>query len=133
MSKRKEQLRGPWQSIQSAIWLIGLAILFIKGWWWPGILILIAISMITQAVIQIAVPDAVEEEIEEVKAPAKVEAPQPAVVEPPQPAEPEHPTHLLPSECPQCNAPIRGHEVEWSGPQSADCPYCGANLPLKSA
>jgi hypothetical protein len=38
--ERKTRLVGPWRNIHGAIWLIGLAILFWKGWWWPGILIL---------------------------------------------------------------------------------------------
>jgi MFS superfamily sulfate permease-like transporter len=57
MSKEKEtQLKNPWKSIQTAIWLVGLAILAWKDWWWPGILVLIALSILTQAVIQILVP-----------------------------------------------------------------------------
>lgn len=39
--KREEEteLPLPWKQIQSAIWLIGLAILFWQGWFWPGILV----------------------------------------------------------------------------------------------
>ena len=67
------KLTGPWRSIHGAIWLIGLAILFWKGWFWPGILVLVAVSAIAEAVIQIAVPDAVEkkdDEHEKMPAPA---------------------------------------------------------------
>ena len=46
------RLRGPWRQIQVALWLVGLAILAWKGWWWPGILVLVALSAILQAVIQ---------------------------------------------------------------------------------
>jgi hypothetical protein len=133
MSKDNTQLKGPWKSIHSAIWLIGLAILFWKGWWWPGILVLIALSALVQGAIQIMVPEAVEE-ME--GAGDKPEAPQPAPVETPKPAVATpavHPTQRLPSECPKCSAPIRGAEVHWTGPESADCPYCGTNLPLKPA
>ena len=28
------------------VWLIGLGFLFLHGWWWPGILILVGISML---------------------------------------------------------------------------------------
>ncbi|MEZ4559202.1 MAG: hypothetical protein R2851_10235 [Caldilineaceae bacterium] len=35
--------------IQGAIWLIGLALLAWQGWWWPGILVLVAISGLTEA------------------------------------------------------------------------------------
>jgi primosomal protein N' len=39
----------------------------------------------------------------------------------------------LPQVCPSCSGPIRGHEVKWTGPQSANCPYCGTNLPMNKA
>jgi DNA-directed RNA polymerase subunit RPC12/RpoP len=39
----------------------------------------------------------------------------------------------LPHVCPNCGGPIRGHEVKWTGVQSADCPYCGTNLPMSKA
>ncbi len=44
------ELPLPWKQIQSAIWLIGLAILFWKGWFWPGILVLTAISGVSQPI-----------------------------------------------------------------------------------
>ena len=125
------QLKGPWKNIHGAIWLIGLAILFWKGWWWPGILILIAVSTLVQAVIQITVPSAVEEESlgPEIQAmPAPVTLPQAA---PPPAVKAVHPVDRLPAECPKCGAPVRSAEVHWTGPEAADCPYCGANLPLK--
>lgn len=102
-----DKLTGPWRTIHGAIWLLGLAILFWQGWFWPGILVLIALSGILEAVIQIAVPAAVAPEYR------------------------EHRPELLPHSCPKCNAPISGDDVRWTGPQSADCPYCGANLPMK--
>jgi len=116
----KPKLAGPWRSIHGAIWMIGLAILFWKGWWWPGILILVAISSIAEALIRQYAPDAVE----------KAEQPATAPVTPASPV-PEHHLELLPTTCPNCGGPIRGHEVKWTGAQSADCPFCGANLPMK--
>jgi len=62
MSKTKTRLKGPWQSVQLAIWLVGLAILFSFDWIWPGILVLVAISALYQAAIQRLVPEAVEQE-----------------------------------------------------------------------
>jgi hypothetical protein len=52
-SKDKDEpdLRGLYGAVQSAIWLIGLAILFWTGYWFPGILVLVAISGITQALL----------------------------------------------------------------------------------
>jgi len=130
MSKqeRKRKLVGPWRSLHGAVWLIGLAILFWKGWFWPGILVLIAISTVLEAILLAYVPHAAEE-VEPLSAPAPAVAPpSPAIA-----ARPEHPLERLPSTCPKCGGPIRGHEVKWTGPLSADCPYCGANLPLGAA
>ena len=41
-----------------------------------------------------------------------------------------HRFELLPSTCPNCGGPLHGDNVKWTGAQSADCPYCGANLPM---
>jgi hypothetical protein len=122
----KQKLVGPWRSIHAAVWLIGLAILFYTGDWWPGILVLLAISGIVEALIRRYAPGAVEEaqEAQPAAAPAS-----PTGV-PAQPDPREHRLELLPSICPGCGGPIRGHEVKWTGMQSADCPYCGVNLPM---
>jgi hypothetical protein len=123
--EEKPELTGPWRSIHGAIWLIGLAILFWKGWWWPGILVVLAISGIAESLIRQYVPDAVE----------KPEQPAPhlpvASHATPAALHSDHHTELLPATCPNCGGPTRGHEVKWTGPQSADCPYCGVNLPMK--
>ncbi len=132
MSKNesKQQLVGPWRSIHAAVWLIGLAILFWTGDWWPGILVLIAISAIVEALIRRYVPGAVEvEEAAGSAATLPVASASPDAA-PAQPAPREHRLELLPSICPGCGGPIRGHEVKWTGVQSADCPYCGVNLPM---
>jgi hypothetical protein len=50
--REEPKLPLPWEQIQSAIWLIGLAILFWQGWFWPGILVLTAISGVSQALMQ---------------------------------------------------------------------------------
>ena len=99
---------------------------------WPGILVLIAISGIIEALIRRYAPGAVEtdEPAQFPPAPAISAAPVSAAT-PPAPAAPrEHRLELLPSICPGCGGPIRGHEVKWTGAQSADCPYCGVNLPM---
>ena len=128
MSKTKTRLKGPWQSVQLAIWLVGLAILFSFDWIWPGILVLVAISALYQAAIQRLVPEAVEQEKPEAETLPQV---QPTVEAKPAPAQPivdmkpalvEYPIYRLPSECPKCAGPIRGQEVRWTSPYSADCP-----------
>ena len=45
---RGTKLVDPRRWLHSAVWLIGLVILFWKGWWWPGLLVLVAISMILE-------------------------------------------------------------------------------------
>jgi hypothetical protein len=129
--EEKPELTGPWRSIHGAIWLIGLAILFLKGWWWPGILILLAISGIAESLIRQYAPDAVEKIPQP---PAPPVPPMPVTSRTTPAASPsEHRLELLPTTCPNCGGPTRGHEVKWTGPQSADCPYCGVNLPMKKS
>lgn len=123
--KREKQLVGPWRNLHTAVWLIGLAILAWQGWWWPGILVLVAISVLIEALLMQFAPQAFED-----TAPTADEVPTPAP-SPAVPPMPEHRLELLPSSCPKCGAPIRGDEVKWTGSQSADCSYCGANLPMQ--
>ena len=33
-----------WGGIMGGIWLIGIAVLAVTGWWWPGIMVLVGIS-----------------------------------------------------------------------------------------
>jgi hypothetical protein len=44
--------KGFWAGIQSAVWLIGIAVLFAFDIFWPGILILIGISMVAGALVR---------------------------------------------------------------------------------
>ena len=107
MSKEKEEkeLPGPWRQIQSAIWLIGLAILAWQGWWWPGILVLVAISGLTQALIGQYLTHTTEKQ---------------ALVQTRELG--------LPENCPNCGGPIDAAKVKWTGNHTAVCPFCGAKL-----
>ena len=127
-SQPKRRLIGPWRNLHAAVWVIGLAILASRDWWWPGILVLLAISLVLEAVLMQYAPHAFE-----TTEPASPPAPPAATSIPPSavPSSVEQRFDLLPSVCPKCGGPIRGQEVRWTGPQSADCPYCGANLPMK--
>ena len=58
----KKRLVGPWRSVHAAIWLIGLAVLAIFDWWWPGILVLVAISGLYEAYLRRNVTQAYEAE-----------------------------------------------------------------------
>jgi hypothetical protein len=107
MSKLNDEIELPaeWQKIQSAIWLIGLAIIAWRGWWWPGMLVLIAISGLVQAVIALYLNRQKEQKT--------------LVV--------ERERHL-PAVCPNCGGPIDSAKVRWTGAYTAACPYCGTTL-----
>ena len=133
MSKgeRKKRLVGPWRALHAGLWLIGLAILAWSDAWWPGILVLVALSLLLEGILARFAPQAFEEALPESIAPQQAPmAPQPPAATMPAPSLP-HPEEWLPVSCPKCGGPIRGSEVRWTGPTSADCPFCGTNLPLK--
>ncbi len=125
MSKNteKQELTGSWRRLHGAFWLVGLAILFYTGRFWPGILVLVALSMVLEGVLLAFQPKSSQPE----QIPAAPQQPAPAA---PVPQPQIHRAELLPTVCPKCGAPVRGQEVKWTGPQSADCSYCGANLPM---
>jgi hypothetical protein len=128
----KKKLVGAWHSLHAVIWLIGIYILASHNWWWPGILVLIAISALYEGLLQRFVPGAYVEEGRAVPATQGV-SPNPIVTTGMTTIAPiiqEHRLDLLPQVCPNCNAPVRGHEVKWTGAQSANCAYCGTNLPM---
>lgn len=128
----KKKLIGPWRSLHGLIWVAGIFYLISINAIWPGILVLFAISAIYEGLLQAFLPAAYEEE-----APATTESQAAMPAQPPTqitpPPQPAHRIDLLPPMCPNCNGPIRGSEVKWTGPQTADCPYCGTNLPMTKA
>jgi len=106
MSKHNQaELPAPWQQVQSAVWLIGLAILAWQGWWWPGILVLVALSGLVQGALSLYVKQQHE---------AKTLV--------------EQRTQNLPAFCPNCGGPIDANNVRWTGPQTANCPFCGSTI-----
>ena len=106
------ELPASWKQIQAAVWLIGLAILAWQDWWWPGILVLLAISGLVQAGIQMYLSK--QSETHQV-----ISAEQDLAKER---------GEWLPSVCPACGAPLSVSTVHWTGPATADCPYCKANI-----
>ncbi len=136
-SEPKRQLVGPWQSLHLVIWLVGLYILFTRGPFFPGILVLIAISALYEAFIRRYVPGSTTEE----KVNTQTSPPQALTQTPVPPTEVapipsplgEHPIELLPPVCANCGGPIHPYEVKWTGPKSANCPYCGTYLPLNKS
>ena len=111
--KNKEQdLPQLYGAVQSGIWLIGLAILAWNGWWFPGILVLVAISGITQA----ALAQLARRNEEKAAVASSTRSAATAV----------------PANCPTCGAAISASSVNWTGPTTAQCPYCKAAIPLSA-
>lgn len=108
----EDELPLPWKQIQGAIWLIGLAILFWQDWIFPGILVLIAISGLFQAGVQIYLKRQQEAEVKATTIQQQL----------------QERANWLPATCPKCGAPISVENVTWTGLNTADCPYCKANL-----
>lgn len=112
-------LKGLYGAVQSAIWLIGLAILFYTGNWFPGILILAAISGVTQWVLASMAARAEQKAADQAAAAASTaaaaEAARKAVL-------------ALPAHCPTCGAAISAAAVTWISPTTAQCPYCKAAI-----
>jgi hypothetical protein len=130
--RRRARLAG---RIQALIWLVGLAYLAVTGRWWPGILVLVAISTLFATVFN----RRTQNDIEEDEMPATVDekpeiiAAPPPRMEPVSPAPEVHRTEWLPLSCPKCGAPTRAAEVRWTGNASAACAYCGSNLPMNKS
>jgi hypothetical protein len=133
----KRRLVGPWQSLHVVIWAIGIYILIQRGSFFPGILVLVAISALYEAFLHRYVPEAYVEEPS-----ADQTSADPPPTQPLQPRAPdlpvsspvlEHPVDRLPNVCPNCGGPILGHAVKWTGSQSASCPYCGTHLILEKS
>ena len=38
-------------AVTGAVWLLGLGVLIVTGWWWPGIMFLIGISSVVQGLV----------------------------------------------------------------------------------
>lgn len=133
--RRRRRQHAQAEAVQSAIWLIGLGVLFLTGWWWPGILILVGLSSVLGAVAESAFPTAPEPERppKPERPPAAAPLPTPFEVAP-TPTPPAAPARAvrLPDLCPQCGAPPR--TLRSLNPDNPfECPYCGSDLKAISA
>lgn len=118
-----------------AIWMIGLGFLFLTGHWWPGILILVGISVVLGAIQKESQPQVFDQTPPPVQpiypAPSAPVTPQP--VNPTTPVQIDFRSDLLPANCGQCGAPVRSHDVKWLNSKSAACSYCGSTLSMKKS
>jgi DNA-directed RNA polymerase subunit RPC12/RpoP len=119
-----------------ALWMIGLGFLMLTGHWWPGILVLVGLSMVLGALTKEDQPSVLDEPEKPgfppaAPAPVQPREPEPFQFQPAIPVEPSHRADLLPANCSQCGGPMRASEVKWHGPKSASCPYCGSTLKMK--
>ena len=120
-----------WHPFGGFFWLLLIAFFFLGGRWWPGILVLIGVSILFGSLFREEAPQP-PADLPPANAPVPPSSPitvSPVVVS--RPVEPIHRADLLPETCPQCGGPVRAHEVKWTGKQSAACAYCGSKLPMK--
>jgi hypothetical protein len=127
------------RNVNAGIWLIGLGILFLFNFFWPGILILAGLSMIATALIP---PDKKEMpsapppagDVIDVKPESKPESsheePLPAVLA--EEANRFYNQSLLPDACPACGGPVKqnAEKVVWKNSDTAACPFCEAVLKI---
>jgi DNA-directed RNA polymerase subunit RPC12/RpoP len=133
---RMMRLARPGRRYHAMVWLIGLAVLALSGKWWPGILVLVAISILLEAGVKRSGLQEAEEgpfpANEEPQVSGRSPAPVEASIRSPYVSRAQgHRNEWLPLSCPKCGAPTRAADVQWTGDSSAACPYCGSNLPLK--
>lgn len=136
-------------NVNAAVWLIGLGILWLTNLWWPGILILVGLSMLVQVLVSSGIDKepAVIPSIEPAPASASTEKAEnssetekedvwrddkaeiPAFI---QQKKLEGDASRLPQKCPACGGPIaeNAHNVEWLGDHTARCPFCSTVISL---
>ena len=146
--------QGMAKSIRSVVWMLGLAYLFWRGNWWPGILVLVGISMLLDIVLKsvfAATSSANPYDEDEFSPPMRSDEMDDESLSPdpipstnnnrmqrldPDPIPPaknlsrEYRVDLLPPSCPNCGAPISQKEVEFVGIKTAKCGFCGSNFSL---
>ncbi len=111
----------PWSEVEGAVFLIGLAIIAWQGWWWPGILIVIAVTAIVEGISRQQKRDEKEH-----KASRRASALPTSESTEDAPA-PVEPALALPDRCPNCGGDINPDTVDRHAGR-VDCPYCGTRL-----
>jgi hypothetical protein len=124
-------------NIRLAIWLIGLGLIWFTNQWWPGILILLGISMLVDRLFKPNLPPG--ERADQIK-PEPVENGTHELPDgdmslqenlPEEPIPPEQDiksirNNILPSRCPHCGAPIKSTSEYVNG--QYECAFCGTRL-----
>ena len=121
--------RSTASTIRSVIWLVGMVILWRTGSFWPGILILAAVSMLAELAFKLVwgvVLDKKEDELPETLEPLNPDeaesvnnryqriAPEDLQPDPIPPAPgADKRNALLPALCPSCGAPLEAGKVAW--------------------
>ncbi len=137
---KKKWSRKTLKNVQSGVWLIGLGILFLLDAFWPGILILIGLSMLVQSLMPEEEELPAQESHEEIKPDDTIEAEEvPSMDEgSPDPVPPPlEPLQVmasdLPKECPACGGPVaeNAQAVQSVGDGAVLCPFCDARIKLE--
>jgi hypothetical protein len=129
------------RDVIAGIWLIGLGLLFLFDFFWPGILILAGLSMIITALMPpvrrdmppTAPPEAtvidVQPRPEPQSAPA-MEEPLPAALA--EQADLVYRQSLLPETCPACGGPVKQNagRIVWHDADTAACPFCAQKIKI---
>ncbi|MCJ7622389.1 MAG: hypothetical protein MUO76_02715 [Anaerolineaceae bacterium] len=136
-------------NVITAVWLIGIGILWMLDLWWPGILVVIGVSMLVRAMLPAPPPreavgrppayrekaavDKKEDNEAEVDEWEDDTEETPAFMLDGSEHNAPHRNDLLPAGCPVGGGPMaeNAHKVEWRGVETAICPFCGADIPLK--
>lgn len=99
-------------AFQAAVWTLGLAVLAWQGWWWPGIMVLVAISAISGPLFAVYLERRKETE-KSTETRVRVETER---------------AEALPHQCTACGAPISATSVLWRSQTTASCPYCNSSI-----
>lgn len=99
-------------AFQAAVWTLGLAVLAWQGWWWPGIMVLVAISAISGPLFAVYLERRKESE-KSTQTRVRVEAER---------------AEALPHQCNACGAPLSATSVIWRSQTTASCPYCNSSI-----
>ena len=105
---RSRRFPVPWEQVQGAVWMLGIAVLAWQGWWWPGILVLVALSTLVEGFANVYERQEKERVIEETTIADKSAA--------------------LPAECPNCGSPVDQSKLERDDDGSVRCRFCHTAL-----